>query len=103
MARPKKFAQRVLVRLTEAQLSDIQIHLGEHEDRSEFLRQATDLEIAIRKLDVYRQLTGYLTANETMADFCAKAVRRAALARIAMLADADEKPALSNERPASST
>lgn len=87
MARPKKFARRTLVRLTELQIKEIGEVLGEKEDRSDFLRNAADREIAIRRLDVYGDLIGYLTANETVTDFCAKAVRQAVLKRIAALTE----------------
>ncbi|MDD2861655.1 MAG: hypothetical protein PHI71_11390 [Acidiphilium sp.] len=90
MARPKKFARRTLVRLTESQIKEIGEVLDEREDRSDFLREAADLEIAIRRLDVYRDLIGHLTTHETLIDFCAKAVRQAVLKRVAALSEIDE-------------
>lgn len=66
--------------------------LADHEERSGFLRAATTLEIAIRSLAVYPKLLRCLTANETIADFCARAVRVAAERRIAALRRADAGP-----------
>lgn len=80
----------------KAFLKDVHSLLGKNEDRSDFLRQAAELEIAIRRLDIYPELQGYLTANETIADFCAKAVKRAILARIASLTNEDIEPVMSN-------
>ena len=100
MARPKKFAQRIMVRFPEGVLKDVHSLLGKNEDRSDFLRQAAELEIAIRRLDIYPEFQGYLTANETIADFCAKAVKRAILARIASLTNEDIEPIMSNTEKA---
>lgn len=87
MARPKKFAQRVLVALSEQTLAALRAVQGADEDRSDFIREAVDLEIAVRKLDVYADLRAHLLANESFADFCAKAVRRAVLNRKTSLAN----------------
>ncbi len=87
MARPKKFAQRVLVALSEQTLAALRAVQGTDEDRSDFIREAVDLEIAIRKLDVYPDLRAHLLANESFADFCGKAVRRAVLNRKTSLAN----------------
>lgn len=75
----------ITLRLPTAALAAITDLLADREDRSDFLREATELEIAIRSLDVYPELLGYLTANESLADFCARAVRQAAEQRISML------------------
>ena len=83
-------AQRIVVRLPTPALKAIHTLLADREDRSDFLREAAELEIAIRTLDVYPELLGYLTAKETLAEFCARAVRQAAQRRISMLKEADD-------------
>jgi hypothetical protein len=59
---------------------------GEREDRSDFVRIAVELETAIRSLDVYADLKAHLLANETVEDFCLKAITRALAQRKAALA-----------------
>ena len=85
MGRRKMDARAINVLLPTVALAAISDLLREREDRSEFLREAVELEIAIRSLDVYPELLGYLTANESLAEFCARAVRQAAQRRIKML------------------
>ena len=85
MGRRKMDARAINVLLPTVALAAIPDLLREREDRSEFLREAVELEIAIRSLDVYPELLGYLTANESLAEFCARAVRQAAQRRIKML------------------
>jgi hypothetical protein len=87
MARPKKFAQRVLVALSEQTIADLRAVQAPDEDRSDCIREAVELEIAVRRLDVYPDLKAHLLANETLAEFCAKAVRRAVLNRKTSLAN----------------
>lgn len=90
MGRRKLDAQRVGVRLPTQTLTAISDLLRDREDRSDFLREAAELLILIRNLDVYPLLLGYLTANESFADFCARAVRQAAMRRITILTEAEE-------------
>ncbi len=87
-------AERVVVRLPTPAVKAIPSLLADHEDRSDFMREAAELEIAIRSLDVYPELLGYLTANESLAEFCARAVRQAAQRRIKMLKEniAEDEP-----------
>ena len=94
MGRGKMDARAINVLLPTVALAAIPDLLREREDRSEFLREAVELEIAIRSLDVYPELLGYLTANESLADFCARAVRQAAQRRIKMLKEniAEDEP-----------
>ena len=73
MARPKKFARRIMVRFPDETLAAIQSIIGQNEDRSDFIRAAVELATAIRKIDVYHDLKAHLMANETIEDFCAKA------------------------------
>jgi hypothetical protein len=89
MARPKKFARRIMVRFDEETLAALQRVIGEREDRSDFVRAAVELETAIRRLDVYDDLKAHLLANESIKEFCAKAVRRAVQQRKATLAQED--------------
>jgi len=86
MARPKKFARRIMVRFPEETLAAIESVIGDTEDRSDFIRAAVELATAIRKIDVYDDLKAHLMANETIEDFCAKAVRQAVRRRKATLA-----------------
>ena len=94
-------AERVVVRLPTPTLKAIPALLADREDRSDFMREAADLEIAIRSIDVYPELLGYLTANETLTEFCARAVRQAAQRRINMLKDpeGDDGPKQAQEAP----
>lgn len=94
MGRRKMDARAINVLLPTVALAAIPDLLREREDRSEFLREAVELEIAIRSLDVYPELLGYLTANESLAEFCARAVRQAAQRRIKMLKEniAEDEP-----------
>ena len=94
MGRRKMDARAINVLLPTVALAAIPGLLREREDRSEFLREAVELEIAIRSLDVYPELLGYLTANESLAEFCARAVRQAAQRRIKMLKEniAEDEP-----------
>jgi Arc/MetJ-type ribon-helix-helix transcriptional regulator len=86
MARPKKFARRIMVRFPEETLAAIESVIGDTEDRSDFIRAAVELATAIRKIDVYDDLKAHLMASETIEDFCAKAVRQAVRRRKATLA-----------------
>lgn len=87
MARPKKFSDRAVIAFPEGTFVSIARILRDGEDRSDFLREAAELEIAIRGLDIYQDLMAHLITNETLIDFCAKAVRQAGLKRIAVLKD----------------
>ncbi len=83
-------AERVVVRVARATLREIhEIIREQEEDRSDFMREAAELDLAIRRLDVYPALIGNLTVNETFTEFCAKAVRQAVLKRVAALTDDD--------------
>jgi len=86
MARPKKFVQRVMVALSEQTIAAIRAVQRPDEDRTDCIREAIELEIAIRKLDVYQDLKAHLLTNESVSEFCAKAVRRAVLNRKTSLA-----------------
>lgn len=89
MTRPKKFARRIMVRFDDETLTALQRVIDDQEDRSDFVRAAVELETAIRSLDVYPDLKAHLLANESVEDFCAKAVRRAVQQRKATLAQED--------------
>ena len=85
------------VRFPDETLAAIQSIIGDTEDRSDFIRAAVELATAIRKIDVYDDLKAHLMANETIEDFCAKAVRQAVRRRKATLArdegDGEAEPA----------
>ena len=87
MARPKEFERRIQVRFPAETVSAMQKVARDKEDRSDFVRAAVDTEIAIRQLDIYEDLRGHLMANETIHEFCAKAIKRAVLQRKAALAE----------------
>jgi hypothetical protein len=89
MTRTKKFDRRIMVRFDDETLTAVQRVIDEQEDRSDFVRAAVELETAIRSLDVYSDLKAHLLANESVEDFCAKAVRRAVQQRKATLAQED--------------
>jgi hypothetical protein len=89
MARPKKFAQRVLVALSEQTIAALRAVQSPDEDRSDCIREAVEKEIAIRNLDIYPEIRENLLTNESITDFCAKAVRRALQQRKSALAQED--------------
>jgi hypothetical protein len=86
MARPKKFAERTVLSFPADTFDAITRLAGESEDRSAFIRTAVELEIALRSLDGYDDLKAHLLANESIADFCLKAITRAVAQRKAALA-----------------
>lgn len=90
MARPRKFADRAVIAFPEGTFGSIARVLDDAEDRSDFLREAAGLDLAIRELDIYPDLLAHLITNETFIDFCTKAVRQAALKRINALSDGDD-------------
>ncbi len=87
MARPKEFERRIQVRFPAETVSAMQKVVHDKEDRSDFIRAAVETEVAIRRMTGYEDLRGHLTANETIPDFCARAVKRAILQRKAALAE----------------
>lgn len=99
MARPKKFADRAVIAFPEGTFVSIARVLGAAEDRSDFLREAAGLELAIRELDIYPDLLAHLITNETFIDFCKKAVRQAVVKRVAALSETEEvDPRMSTNR-----
>ena len=70
-------AERVVVRLPTPTRKAIPALLADREDRSVFMREAADLQIAIRSIDVYPELLGYLTAKRLRARGVIRAILRA--------------------------
>jgi phosphopantothenate synthetase len=92
MSRPKKFAERTVVAFPADTFAEIAKLSLEGEDRTDFIRAAVELEASIRALDIYPDLRSHLMANETVADFCIKAIRKAVAQRKRALSEnaADE-------------
>ncbi len=101
MARPKEFERRIQVRFPAETVSAMQKVVHDKEDRSDFIRAAVETEVAIRRTAGYEDLCNHLTANETIPEFCARAVRRALLQRKAALAEPKAgEPIPAEPRPA---
>ncbi len=89
MARPKQFSDRTTLAFPPGTFAAVAKLIVPGEDKSDFIRAAVELEVAIRKLGIYEELRDHLTANETIPDFCARAVKRAVLQRKAALAETE--------------
>ena len=87
MARRKQFSDRSTLAFLPGTFAKITGLTAEGEDKSDFIRAAVELALAIRRLDVYAELPGYLLTDETLEEFCARAVRRAVLQRKAAIAE----------------
>ena len=90
MARPKQFSDRTTLAFPPGTFAAIAQLIASEDDRSDFIRSAVDLAVAIKRLPTFAGLQAHLLANETIEDFCLKAVARAIAHRKAILA-ADEK------------
>lgn len=91
MARPKQFSDRTTLAFPPGTFASIADLIGTSEDKSDFIRAAVELELALRRLPAFEDLKAHLLQNETVADFCLKAVARAIAQRKAALAG-DEAP-----------
>jgi hypothetical protein len=101
MARPKQFSDRTTLAFPPGTFAAVANLTLPGEDKSDFIRAAVELEVAIRKLGIYEELRQHLTTNETVRDFCARAVKRAVLQRKAALAEPDPgAPILAEPDPA---
>lgn len=94
MARPKKYAERTVVAFAEGTFDAIAQALASSEDRSDFVRDAVALTLAVRTSDFYADLRRYLLSEETLAEFCASAIRRAVQERKTALAGIGVEPAM---------
>jgi hypothetical protein len=86
MARQKKFSEQMMTIFPPNTFAVIARLAEDGEDRSTFIRSAVEREIALRSLECFADLKAYLLANETIGDFCLKAIRRAVAQRKAALA-----------------
>jgi hypothetical protein len=87
MARPKKFAERTVMAFPERTFERIASHIEPNEDRTDFIRHAVQIELALRSADFYADLKRFLLADEDALDFCIDAIRRAVLQRKAAIQD----------------
>ncbi|MGH7117710.1 MAG: hypothetical protein ACREFP_01715 [Acetobacteraceae bacterium] len=94
MARPKKYAERTVVAFADGTFDAIAEVLAPAEDRSDFVREAVALTLSVRSGDFYPDLRHYLLSGETLASFCANAIRRAVEERKRALADIGVEPAI---------
>jgi hypothetical protein len=86
MARPKQFSDRTTLAFPPGTFAAVAAVEAPGEDRSDFIRAAVEWEVALRSLDGYDDLKAHLLANESIADFCLKAITRALAQRKAALA-----------------
>lgn len=86
MARPKQFSDRMTLAFPPGTFSEIAALTSEGEDRSDFIRGAVEMELALRRSESYAELKAHLLANESVTDFCLKAILRAVAQRKAALA-----------------
>ena len=96
MARPKQFSDRTTLAFPPGTFAAIEGVTGQDEDRSDLIRAAVEREVALRRSAFYADLKVHLLVNESIGDFCLKAIARAVAQRKAAVAD-DE---LSPDRPA---
>lgn len=61
--------------------------LGAATCKSDFIWAAVELKVSLRKSPGYEDLAAHLLANETVRDFCLKAILRAVAQRKVALAD----------------
>ncbi len=85
MARPKRFHDRTTLAFAERTFAAASAVLGPDEDRADLIRSGVELEIALRQSAAYQELKVLLLANETVVDFCLRAVARAVAQRKAAL------------------
>lgn len=62
------------------------------EDKSDFIRAAVEKEIALRRSTAYEDLKAHLLINESIEEFCLKAIAKAVAQRKTALADAETPP-----------
>ncbi len=87
MARPKQFSDRTTLAFPPGTFAAIAEVIPIEADRSDFIRDAVEWAIALRRSPAYSDLKAHLLANETVEEFCLKAVSRAVAQRKAALAE----------------
>jgi len=87
MARPKQFSDRTTLAFPPGTFTAIAAVTTATEDKSDFIRAAVELELSLRQSPGYKDLVAHLLANETVHDFCMKAILRAVAQRKAALSD----------------
>lgn len=87
MARPKQFSDRTTLAFPPGTFAAVASVTSATEDKSDFIRAAVEMELSLRQSPGYKDLVAHLLANETVQDFCLKAILRAAAQRKAALAD----------------
>ena len=87
MARPKQFSDRTTMAFPPGTFAAIEDVTGKDEDRSELIRAAVEREVALRRSAFYSDLKVHLLVNESIGDFCLKAIARAVAQRKAAVAD----------------
>jgi len=86
MPRPKQFADRATLAFPPGTFAKIAEVIAAEEDRSDFVRAAVEGAISLRRSPAYADLKAHLLANETVEEFCLKAIARAVAQRKAALA-----------------
>lgn len=92
MARPKQFSDRTTLAFPPGTFAAIEDVTGQDEDRSDLIRAAVEREVALRRSAFYVDLKAHLLANESIGDFCLKAIAKAVAQRKAALADDELSP-----------
>jgi hypothetical protein len=86
MTRSKKFSDRTVVAFPADTFEAITQLSEADEERTAFIRDAVEFQISLRSLAEYPDLKAHLLANESIGDFCLKAIMRATGQRKAALA-----------------
>lgn len=93
MSRPKKYPERTVIALPDGTFDAINRVLGTDEDRATFVRDAVELLIELRHLEVYQDLLAHLLANETPTEFVLKSTAKYTTQRKEALAGSGTTPA----------
>jgi hypothetical protein len=92
MARRKQFSDRTTLAFPPGTFAAIEDVTGENEDRSDLIRAAVEKEVALRRSASYADLKAHLLVNESIEDFCLKAIARAVAQRKAAVAGDELSP-----------
>lgn len=89
MARPKQFSDRTTMAFPPGTFAAIEEAIKPGEDRSDLIRAAVGWEVMLRRSAIYGDLTVHLLVNESIEDFCLKAIAKAVAQRKTALSRED--------------
>lgn len=92
MARPKQFSDRTTLAFPPGTFTAIEGVIEQGEDRSDLIRGAVEKEVALRRSAFYADLTSHLLVNESIEEFCLKAIAKAVAQRKAAVAGDEPTP-----------